>query len=237
MRSGRGAGREHHLDLGDRGGVEAGAERGQQRQHLRRRVRLHGVEHAACPAAPWRRSGSCRARRRGRRRGTGLRPAVSRRLRRNSRMRSVIGALLTKAQRAATARLKFRRARTRPASAGEVGSRCRAMETRRTRRALHPTMLPWFGAGDPVPHGRQGWTSLFGVRPLEGRRDQKSPLRRCFKPRPPLRAGCAGFASGCRSECLGSQLRSPQAAVRPLVRMPTDRHTATGTCEIGQRRK
>jgi hypothetical protein len=27
----------------------------------------------------------------------------------------------------------------------------------------------------------------------------------------------------------------PQAAVRPLVRMPTDRHTATGTCEIGRR--
>ena len=43
---GRGAGGEHHLDLGDRGGVEAGAELGQQGQHLRRRVRLHGVEHA-----------------------------------------------------------------------------------------------------------------------------------------------------------------------------------------------
>ena len=43
---GRGAGRQHHLDLGDRGGVEAGAELGQQRQHLRRRVGLHGVEHA-----------------------------------------------------------------------------------------------------------------------------------------------------------------------------------------------
>ena len=28
---GRGAGRQHHLDLGDRGGVEAGAERGEQR--------------------------------------------------------------------------------------------------------------------------------------------------------------------------------------------------------------
>ena len=42
---GRGAGRQHHLDLGDRGGVEAGAERGQQRQHLRRRIGLHRVEH------------------------------------------------------------------------------------------------------------------------------------------------------------------------------------------------
>src|SRR5262249_2576244 len=27
---------------------------------------------------------------------------------------------------------------------------------------------------------------------------------------------------------------SLRAAVRPLVRMPTDRHTATGTCEFGQ---
>ena len=43
---GRGAGGEHHLDLGDRGGVEAGAQPGEQRQHFRRRVGLHGVEHA-----------------------------------------------------------------------------------------------------------------------------------------------------------------------------------------------
>ena len=40
------------------------------------------------------------------------------------------------------------------------------------------------------------------------RRYQKSPLRRCFKPRPPLSAGCAGFASGCRSDLLRS-FRSP----------------------------
>ena len=89
-------------------------------------------------------------------------------------------------------------------------------------------------------------------RPLEGRRDQRSPLRRCFKPRPPLSAGCAGFASGCRLS--GSELRRPslspsgleslgfefstslRAAVRPLVRMPTNRHAATGTCEIGRAR-
>src|SRR5262249_41975490 len=36
-------------------------------------------------------------------------------------------------------------------------------------------------------------------------RDQGSPLRRCFKPRPPLSAGCAGFASGCRSSGFGAQ--------------------------------
>ena len=43
---GRGAGGEHHLDLGDRGGVEAGAEPGEQLEHFRRRVGFHGVEYA-----------------------------------------------------------------------------------------------------------------------------------------------------------------------------------------------
>jgi hypothetical protein len=43
---GRGAGGEHHLDLGDRGGVEAGAEPGEQLEHFRRRVGFHGVENA-----------------------------------------------------------------------------------------------------------------------------------------------------------------------------------------------
>jgi hypothetical protein len=76
-------------------------------------------------------------------------------------------------------------------------------------------------------------------RPLEGRRDQRSPLRRCFKPRPPLSAGCAGFASGCRLSGSESDDRKVfrrllRAAVRPLVRMPTNRHAATGTCEIGR---
>ena len=70
---------------------------------------------------------------------------------------------------------------------------------------------------------------------MEGQRDQKSPFRRCFKQRSPWRTGCAGFASGCRSLVRGSSFL-PQAAVRPLVRMPTDRHTATGTCEIGRSR-
>ena len=84
---GRGAGRERHLDLGDRGGVEARAERGEQRQHLRRRIGLHRVEDAACRAAPWRRRCSCRARRRDRRRGRARRRCA---WRRKSRMRSVM---------------------------------------------------------------------------------------------------------------------------------------------------
>ena len=70
-----------------------------------------------------------------------------------------------------------------------------------------PAMLAWIGAGEPVPHGRQGLNKPLRCRPLEGRRDQRSPLRRCFKPRPPLSAGCAGFASGCRLS--GSELKRP----------------------------
>jgi hypothetical protein len=88
-------------------------------------------------------------------------------------------------------------------------------------------------------------------RPLEGRRDQKSPIRRCFKLRPPWRAGFAGFASGCRS-LFGTRFLvepgslprgfpppesepSSLATVRPLVRMSTDQHAATGTCECWAR--
>src|SRR5690606_28772226 len=37
------------------------------------------------------------------------------------------------------------------------------------------------------------------VRLLDSRQLPRSPLRRCFKTRPPLRAEYAGFASGCRS--------------------------------------
>jgi hypothetical protein len=52
---------------------------------------------------------------------------------------------------------------------------------------------------------------------------RKSPVRRCFKSRPPF-GGVRRFASGCRSF---------QAVNRPLVRIPANRHTTTGTCEIG----
>jgi hypothetical protein len=45
--------------------------------------------------------------------------------------------------------------------------------------------------------GKEG--QAFSVIRHLRRHYQKSPFRRCFKPRPPLRAGCAGFASGCRS--------------------------------------
>ena len=49
---GRGAGGEHHLDLGDRGGVEAGAEQRQRAQDLGRGIGLDGVEHARVGQRP-----------------------------------------------------------------------------------------------------------------------------------------------------------------------------------------
>lgn len=87
-------------------------------------------------------------------------------------------------------------------------------------------------------------------RPVESRRDQKSPLRRCFKLRPPWRFGVRRFClrlpvavrerPSCESRerdlrgCPSPSIRFPSlAAVRPLVRMPTDQHAATGTCELG----
>src|SRR5436305_1709750 len=83
-------------------------------------------------------------------------------------MLAVIGALLIKAQGAhgGAHELRFRPALacTDPASAGEEMrvSPCDG-DTGYETRALDPTMLPWIGAGDPDPHGRQGWTSLLGA--------------------------------------------------------------------------
>lgn len=77
----------------------------------------------------------------------------------------------------------------------------------------------------------------------------KKPVRRCFKLRPPWRAGFAGFASGCRL-LSGSGVATwmPAVGIHPcdhrsfktpggcpaVDRMPTNRHAATGTCEIGR---
>ena len=43
----RGASREHHLDLRDRGGIEAGTQRHEEREQLGRRIGLHRVIHPA----------------------------------------------------------------------------------------------------------------------------------------------------------------------------------------------
>ena len=234
---GGGAGREHHLDLGDRGGVEAGAEAGKQRQHLRRRVRLHGVEHARVgqrlgeaaivfahdveiddEAGP-RRRGDC-AGNRGCARSLALSSPGSM-------------SLAARIEIQATSVARRQRVRVGAVPCGGDTDEGDGLSTR-------DAALAWSGMTRSARPARMD--KPLRCRPLEGRRDQKSPLRRCFKPRPPLSAGCAGFASGCRLS--GSELRRPmktlgdllRAAVRPLVRMPTDRHAATGTCEIGRAR-
>src|SRR5947209_1069830 len=55
---------------------------------------------------------------------------------------------------------------------------------------------------------------------LEADRDQKSPVRRCFKSRPPF-GGVRRFASGCRSFegwLTGLLSRSPPTDTRPQAR-------------------
>lgn len=54
-------------------------------------------------------------------------------------------------------------------------------------------MLPWIGWGDPVRTPGKMDKPLRLLCLWRAKRDQKSPLRRCFKPRPPLRTECAGF--------------------------------------------
>ena len=41
----RSAGGEHHLDFGNRGRIETGAEPSEEPENFRRRIGLHGVEH------------------------------------------------------------------------------------------------------------------------------------------------------------------------------------------------
>src|SRR5262249_60150239 len=87
------------------------------------------------------------------------------------------------------------------ATARRVKRAGRAMETRCKRAGFSPEMLPWIGAGE-LPFRTAGkMDKPLRCGPLEGQRDKKSPLRRCFEPRPPFSTRYAGFASGCRSRC------------------------------------
>ncbi|QBR71237.1 hypothetical protein CU048_08020 [Beijerinckiaceae bacterium] len=70
-------------------------------------------------------------------------------------------------------------------------------------------------------------TSLFGKPALEAGRDEKARSVVALS-RVPRLAGFAGSPPAA----------GPFAAVnRPLVRIPANRHTTTGTCEIGQHGK
>lgn len=80
------------------------------------------------------------------------------------------------------------------------------------------------------PHARQEVVPLQFPDLWRADRDQKSPLRRCFKSRSPLRARCAGFASGYRSDWRLSGLLSglPPIGTRPQARANVGRAAMYG---------
>jgi hypothetical protein len=153
-------------------------------------------------------------------------------LRRNFRMRSVISvipfsiqALGGGARGETQDALRPRRAAARfvPAASRPSERRCDIWFPD------YRTLMSLLGLGR-APHRTAGKSSASLVLPTPNigiGRDQKSPLRRCFKSRPSRRAGFAGFVSG---------YRSAPTAFRPLVRISADRHATTGTCEIGHSR-
>ena len=87
--------------------------------------------------------------------------------------------------------------------------------------AVAPGEGPSFGKEDSLPHARQDRQASLGSADLwRADRDQKSPVRRCFKSRPPL-GGVRRFASGCRpyrGRLTGLLSRSPPADTRPQAR-------------------
>jgi hypothetical protein len=110
----------------------------------------------------------------------------------------------------------------RPRNAGRV-------LRRRTRPPqISETRCPRFGGHrldgmSSRPHVRQERQASSVRQPLEGQQRRKSPVRRCFKSRPPF-GGVRRFAPAA-----GFFLTSD----RPLVRIPANRHTTTGTCDLG----
>src|SRR5512139_4250014 len=118
-----------------------------------------------------------------------------------------------------------------------VTSRARWGRAKRKHSLAAQAALDWKGETPVRTAGKDEQASSVTRAGGGDRQRPRMPDRRCFKPRPLLRAECAGFASGCRSDFLESFGFSLQAAGGPLVPLPTDRHTATGTCEIGQHPK
>lgn len=116
------------------------------------------------------------------------------------------------------------------------------------RGRMSTRKLPWIGRGFPTAR-RAKRNKPLRCRPLEGRRDQKSPFvvalscvprgERGSPVSPPAAGCCRGPVSppGCRPEGIHPvdhrSFKTPGGC--PAVgRMPTNRHAATGTCEIGQ---
>src|SRR5215216_2743865 len=124
------------------------------------------------------------------------------------------------------------------------------METRAGRRALRPRSCLCLDGVTPTAR-RARWTSLFGVdlwRADETKKARSVVALSCV-PRgergspvsPPAAGRCSGRGSSSEPGSLSQGYPSPEseplslATVRPLVRMSTDQHAATGTCEYWAR--
>ena len=91
-------------------------------------------------------------------------------------------------------------------------------------QSVHGHRLDWDESRSARPARK---TSLFGKPALEAGRDEKARSVVALS-RVPRLAGFAGSPPAA----------GPYSAVnRPLVRIPANQHTTTGTCEIGQRQK
>src|SRR5580700_3488059 len=84
----------------------------------------------------------------------------------------------------------------------------------------------------PLPHARQEGQASSVTRPLEGRQETKKARSVVASSR--VHSWRTSVSRSPPTAGLGVGSMTP-AAVRPLVRMPTDRHAATGTCELGER--
>src|SRR3978361_330165 len=86
------------------------------------------------------------------------------------------------------------------------------MEARRGQK-LRPNCaaVDWLGMIPPAHPGHE-MKGLFGIRAgwWKAGRDQKSPIRRCFKSRPPLRTRCAGSPPAASHGC--KEVKSPSTA-------------------------
>jgi len=142
-------------------------------------------------------------------------------MRRTARALETRTAVVDPPPRPLAARLKRRRA-ARPTRKGQMLRRGRAFRLGRAPSAEFTTIV-W--RGKSLPHARQDRQASSVRRPLESRQRRKSPVRRCFKPRPPVGAGCAGSPPAAGLS---------RAVDWPLVQIPADRHATTGTCVLGR---
>ncbi len=100
------------------------------------------------------------------------------------------------------------------------------MLRRSSTREEHLRRLePSFGKEDSLPHARQDRQASSVSRPLEGRQRPKKPGPSLLQVASPVGRGTPVI------------LRLPvlsKVVNWPLVQIPTDRHTTTGTCVLGK---